>query len=117
MCFHIVGQVSSGSISRSGIAGLKDKYMCGIVRHGQTPLHRGCTIHFASPPAIYKSFHFPASQRVCCEAFFDDLMDEKWYVLIVFTCISLILSEGAIFENKESIEVLSKEVTRNKRSK
>lgn len=44
-------------------------------------------------------------------------MDETWYLLTVFICVSLILSEGAMLLNKEIIGGLSKEGTRKKRSK
>ena len=86
--------VSSGNMPRNGIAGSYDNFIPSFIRHLHTLYHRGCiNLNFQHCKSIPFSAHPPQNSLFVDFLILAILTSVKWYVIVLLTCISLIMSD------------------------
>ena len=84
--------VSSGYMPRSGIAGSYGGFVPSFLRNLHTVFHSGC-YQFTFPSAVQEGslFSTRSPEFTICK-YFDIDPTDRWYLIVVFICISLIRS-------------------------
>ena len=85
--------VSSGYTPRSGIAGSYGGFIPSFIRNLHSVFHSGC-INFMFPPTVQECSFFstPFPAFIVCRLF-EEGHSDRWYLIVVLICISLIMSD------------------------